>query len=795
MRKFYSLFLPVIVLFLSQKPQILACGYDWIGDCSSAVHLRINGTLDSFDIADCPAGLRFQGQYLGNLQHLSLANARAITWESCINNVTAVGLKYRVYEQGGAAGGYQILNLDQDYFTLLGPYTTRYRSKASNIDLTAGLVVGKTYILEVYFVAEVDTIGDDFIPETTITRNNGGQNYQLTFTYGGAQAPPFVVIPTRVIPPNCHGESNGVIGVSVWGDQTGLFYQWSNINLNFYQQNNLSAGTYTVTVTGSNYSEASTIQLIEPDTLILQTTDLQPVSCSGGLGSVTLVPGGGTAPYHYAWQNGQTTAIATFQTSGNYTVSVTDAHNCQLVQTIQIPGTGLIQEDRNYTLCMGQSIMIGSTLIDKGGVYEIQLPGSGGCDTLLHVTVTAYNPGALLASLPANILITCANPSVNLCADSSPGVSYQWSKDGVPATQTPCLLATAGGIYTQTVQLNGCIATKMIHSKEHLTPPVFTAGGTVGYIMDCYVVDSIILTCSASFAGPGAHFEWTLQGQTVSISDTCVLHFDGDPSQLLSPLVTVTDQYGCHATKQPIVGILPPPMAPFIEVISFQADWCTGLEEVDYSIWGGNGNFIVTWNDSISTGDKVQLAAGTYLVKMVDTEGCTTEQVVPVPSIFNATVTDSPFPNMHTGSIHIETSGPAHFLWDNGSVNSNRYDLAPGEYCVNISDWENNCSLDTCFFVGGMVRTTEQSGSALRILPNPVTSGAWLKIELPADFAAPINQVELTDIQGNKVMAAEIVLMDGSLLFKLSTSIIPGMYLIHISNEFGQSIGKVCVQK
>ena len=37
---------------------------------------------------------------------------------------------------------------------------------------------------------------------------------------------------------------------------------------------------------------------------------------------------GGTSPYVYSWSNGQTNAIATGLTAGDYTVTVTDANGC-----------------------------------------------------------------------------------------------------------------------------------------------------------------------------------------------------------------------------------------------------------------------------------------------------------------------------------------------------------------------------------------------------------------------------------------------------------------------------------
>lgn len=418
------------IMLLLGVPELFACGYDWVGECSSSIHLRINGSLDSFTIADCPSGIRYQGLHLGVLKSLSLVNAKAITWESCLNNVTGVALFYRLYEQGGGAGNFQSLSLDQDHFTIEGPYTTRYRSKPGNLDLAAGLSIGKTYVLEVYLQAAIDTLGDDFIPETVLLKNNGGQYYHLSFTYGGPAANPFVVIPTQVKKPKCHGESNGAIGVSVWGDQSGLFYNWSNVNLNFFQQSGLPAGAYTVTVSGTNHTESVTIVLDQPDLLQIQNTDIQPISCGGGLGSIAVQAVGGTAPYHYLWSNGATTAGVELAVSGNYSLSITDAFQCIHISTIHLPSTGTIQANSSLNICNGQAVMVGGTLIQSAGNYTINLPGNGACDTLLNLTVTETNP---IAGFSGAFELNCDTTTKPLLlqafTNASPAV-YYWTYDG-----------------------------------------------------------------------------------------------------------------------------------------------------------------------------------------------------------------------------------------------------------------------------------------------------------------------------------------------------------------------------
>ena len=118
MNKHYYCLLLVGYLALFAPNTSKACGYDWVSDCSSQVHLRINGSLDSFNIASCPSGYNFDGLQLGNIQSLALANAKTITWESCQNNVSGVQLRYRVYEQGFPGGNVDNAPLAPTYFNM-----------------------------------------------------------------------------------------------------------------------------------------------------------------------------------------------------------------------------------------------------------------------------------------------------------------------------------------------------------------------------------------------------------------------------------------------------------------------------------------------------------------------------------------------------------------------------------------------------------------------------------------------------------------------------------------------------
>jgi len=646
-------------LFPSTNTQ--ACGYAWISDCASQVQLRINGTLDSFDIAACPAGFNFDGIQLGNLQSFALANAKTITWESCQNNVSAVFLKYRVYEQGGNTSNWQSLTLQQYQQKIDGPYTTRYNSAPNNISLTNGLIPGKTYFLEVYFLAEIDTIGNDFIPETTMLKNNNGANYKMSFTYGGPAAPPILLLP-HLTEPSCHGANNGNIYISAYGNINGLFYSWSNISLNFFQQFNLAAGNYGITVTNSIGQTASaTMPLDQPNALLVNFNNIQSVGCNNSPGSATVFGSGGTAPYHYLWQTGQQNDTIFLPSSGNWQVTVTDAHSCSVTGMVFIGNNGLLERSITADLCEGAIYSVGGQSFSAAGNYSFTIPGISGCDTLTHLTLNVLTPSDALTPLPNFIIITCLIQQINLCAETFPGATFQWEKDGVAATTTPCLLATAGGNYTLLVNLGGCTASKTIVSSEHLLPvpaqvtglfyPDCNGGPLPGWLVAHTTAEAPV-------------FVWTYNGNTISTNDSCFFHiteFQG--GMPVWPTLSITDKYGCEngmATFNPII-VQGTPLSVQATVIPASSG-TTANGSINISVLGGNSPYTYTWDNGASTPQITGLLPGVYCVTVTDSNGCTAKRcsVVSTSSATNdlENAVLQVFPNPATSGSWVQVNLP-----------------------------------------------------------------------------------------------------------------------------------------
>lgn len=96
---------------------------------------------------------------------------------------------------------------------------------------------------------------------------------------------------------------------------------WDNGLGNIEDLSDLSAGTYNVTVSNTEGCTATGTYIIAEPTLL--TANI--IENTNTLDAVT---NGGTAPYTYDWNTGETTSTLTFSASGTYNITITDANNC-----------------------------------------------------------------------------------------------------------------------------------------------------------------------------------------------------------------------------------------------------------------------------------------------------------------------------------------------------------------------------------------------------------------------------------------------------------------------------------
>ena len=127
----------------------------------------------------------------------------------------------------------------------------------------------------------------------------------------------------------CYGDTDGAVDVNVTGgtpSSNGYTYLWSNNEI-IEDISNLTAGSYTVTVTDSLSCESSkTFTVTQPDELEVTIVETSPFVLE--LSTVT----GGTPSYTYTWyESGNSVGTGTsyiVSSNGTYSLEATDANNC-----------------------------------------------------------------------------------------------------------------------------------------------------------------------------------------------------------------------------------------------------------------------------------------------------------------------------------------------------------------------------------------------------------------------------------------------------------------------------------
>ncbi|SFT77470.1 Por secretion system C-terminal sorting domain-containing protein, partial [Lishizhenia tianjinensis] len=153
---------------------------------------------------------------------------------------------------------------------------------------------------------------------------------------------------------SCYGAMNGMVDVVPTGGTGPYAYSWSN-QATTPTITGLEVGNYNVQITDANgciITQNATIT--QPAILGASATAVADVTCPSSIdGSATVNPTGGTQPYTYLWDNGETSQTATALSSGVHTVSVIDANGCNQSTYVTI-GTGNALD--NASFAYGNSI-------------------------------------------------------------------------------------------------------------------------------------------------------------------------------------------------------------------------------------------------------------------------------------------------------------------------------------------------------------------------------------------------------------------------------------------------------
>lgn len=181
-----------------------------------------------------------------------------------------------------------------------------------------------------------------FVWNTGSTNQNisslAGGTYDVIVTDAngcGAQASITLAQPTAITVQEAHSTigcmagTKGSISLTVSGGQGSYMYNWNNGNQTA-TASNLSAGSYSVTVTDANgcATQLNNIVIAENPGLNLDAA-VTDAACTGiSNGKINLNVSGGNAPYLFNWNTGNTAPYLSDLCAGTYQVSVTDSKGC-----------------------------------------------------------------------------------------------------------------------------------------------------------------------------------------------------------------------------------------------------------------------------------------------------------------------------------------------------------------------------------------------------------------------------------------------------------------------------------
>lgn len=158
--------------------------------------------------------------------------------------------------------------------------------------------------------------------------------------------------PTSVEGASCYGFADGSISITVEGGTPEYTFDWSgpgDFDADTKDTSGLAAGAYAVIVTDENgcTAEISEILVGQPDELDVTLGPVTDASCLGTpTGAIDIDVSGGTEPYTYLWSNGATTQDISGIGAGLYSVTVTDACDCEAVlENIEVKAPSALEAE------------------------------------------------------------------------------------------------------------------------------------------------------------------------------------------------------------------------------------------------------------------------------------------------------------------------------------------------------------------------------------------------------------------------------------------------------------------
>ena len=516
-------------------------------------------------------------------------------------------------------------------------------------------------------------------------------------------APDPILANLGTTPESCPGACDGEATVGPTGGAGGYTITW-DINgtiFNGPQVTGLCAGTNTVVITDAAGCSITQDVLILSPTPITANATVGQITCNGACdGSIHVVAQGGTGPYTFHWSPepgaGQGTGTATGLCAGTWSVTVSDANDCEATYAVTLDDPPALLTDLSHTdnACFNDCLAT-AHLDVAGGVppYAIAWYGPGGgpiannvndlfslCAGAYEVVVTDFRgcavtteftlgSGAPIEAGLGFIGESCHGPcdgtaTVDPSGGSGSGYNIVWQPGNPIGQGTVQVSGLCPDDYTVTItDAIGCDTTLAftIQPFQPITPTATVQDVTCNGACN----GSISL---ATTGGAGTlSYTWSPEpgtGQgTANVGMLCPDDYT----------VTITDLAGCDTTATYSITE-PPPLV--VQVDSVSPTTCNAAQDgaIAVTISGGVPGYSIFWvgpNGFTSTAEDLGgLMMGNYALTVTDQNGCEVVSITTLPTVNNL-VADAGVDRTECSGVQLwldggSSQGAASFLWTDG---------------------------------------------------------------------------------------------------------------------------------
>jgi hypothetical protein len=507
-------------------------------------------------------------------------------------------------------------------------------------------------------------------------------------------------------------DGNGSVEINVEGNGP-FVYSWTNNVSTGPLAENLNAGTYTVSVTDANncISTKSFNISLEPSPVLMVQEVINDI-CSQTNGAIILEVLQGQSPFTYSWSHdtGLDSPSVFNLSAAVYSVTVTDANNCEGSLEIEVQGTepptlflisatdnpceandavvqiGIEGEHPPYTFSWSHAPALNSLVAtDLGsGSYTIIATDGDGCSASLTITVTDQQGPELEVAGTTNSTCGQMDGSATILATlgQTPFV-YSWSHD--LNLNSPVASGLPAGSYSVTVtDANDCTAEVSFNISDFDGPALVVTDNQDAICTP----DNGSLSVEASDGQEPYMFSWSHN-----------LGLNSSTATNLAPgayNITVSDVNDCLAVISTTVEFQAPPIINSIVTPSI----CLTNQGAILVEVAGIEPYQINWNPSTIEGfNPMQISAGAYTATVTDGNNCSnTAQIVvdfvPGPTLDIGEMIN-PSCEEENGSITILTFGGAPsfiYNWSHDPVvnTPTAAGLAAGFYSVTVTD-SNGC--------------------------------------------------------------------------------------------------------